>query len=197
MSVPVYRRVTGSANQINVTSVYHHTVCNCERASVRRDVGGLRPSHPYLRAVRPPMPRGTRGREHKRHHWPLKMKGAPARSRKPLVSRQASPAGGLHIHSDEVACDEWAHATVPFDQWKVLDEFLLVRWVLSGRHLWVEARCDDLDQEAWSLRDLSCPSGKVRSARTRDTGRFVGPIPAGTAHESCSCRLSGSPPFVF
>jgi len=33
MSVPVYRRVTGSANQINVTSVYRHTVCNCERAS--------------------------------------------------------------------------------------------------------------------------------------------------------------------
>ena len=34
MSVPVYRRVTGSANQINVTSVYRHTVCYCERASV-------------------------------------------------------------------------------------------------------------------------------------------------------------------
>jgi len=32
MSVPVYRRVTGSANQVNVTSVYRHTVCNCERA---------------------------------------------------------------------------------------------------------------------------------------------------------------------
>jgi len=34
MSVPVYRRVTGPANQINVTPVYHHTVYNCERASV-------------------------------------------------------------------------------------------------------------------------------------------------------------------
>jgi len=34
MSVPVYRRVKGSANEINVTSVYRHTVCNCERASV-------------------------------------------------------------------------------------------------------------------------------------------------------------------
>jgi len=33
MSVPVYRRVTGSANKINVPSVYRHTVCNCERAS--------------------------------------------------------------------------------------------------------------------------------------------------------------------
>jgi len=38
MSVPVYRRVTGSANQINVTSVYRHTVCNCERASVSLSV---------------------------------------------------------------------------------------------------------------------------------------------------------------
>jgi len=35
MSVPVYRHMTGSANQINVTSVYRHTVCNCERASLR------------------------------------------------------------------------------------------------------------------------------------------------------------------
>jgi len=33
MSVPVYRHMTGSANQINVTSVYRHAVCNCERAS--------------------------------------------------------------------------------------------------------------------------------------------------------------------
>jgi len=37
MSVPVYRRLTGSANQINVTSVYRHTVCNCERASAKGD----------------------------------------------------------------------------------------------------------------------------------------------------------------
>jgi len=34
MSVPVYRHMMGSANQINVTSVYRHTVCNCERASL-------------------------------------------------------------------------------------------------------------------------------------------------------------------
>jgi len=27
MSVPVYRHVTGSDNQIYVTSVYRHTVC--------------------------------------------------------------------------------------------------------------------------------------------------------------------------
>jgi len=39
MSVPVHRRVTGSANQINVTAVYLHTVCNCERASVLRHRG--------------------------------------------------------------------------------------------------------------------------------------------------------------
>jgi len=36
MSVPLCRDITGSANQINVTSVYRHAVCNCERAS---DVG--------------------------------------------------------------------------------------------------------------------------------------------------------------
>jgi len=34
MSVPIYLREMGSANQINVTPVYSHTVCNCERASV-------------------------------------------------------------------------------------------------------------------------------------------------------------------
>jgi len=33
MSVPGYRHVTGLANQINVTSVYRHTDCNCEWAS--------------------------------------------------------------------------------------------------------------------------------------------------------------------
>jgi len=42
MSVPVYRRVTGSANQINVTAVYRHTVCNCERASVFKASGTKR-----------------------------------------------------------------------------------------------------------------------------------------------------------
>jgi len=56
MSVPVYRRVTGSANQINDTSVYRHTVCNCERASVSHTFSmGSRPqaamsSSPFLSA---------------------------------------------------------------------------------------------------------------------------------------------------
>jgi len=54
MSVPVYRRVTGSANQINVTSVYRHTVCNCERASVA------------LRVTERQMYRDSIGRETKR-----------------------------------------------------------------------------------------------------------------------------------
>jgi len=31
MSVPVYRHVTNSANQMNDTSVYRHAVCNCEQ----------------------------------------------------------------------------------------------------------------------------------------------------------------------
>jgi len=33
--------MTGSANQINFTSVYRHTVCNCERASVEVSVQAL------------------------------------------------------------------------------------------------------------------------------------------------------------